>query len=49
LHAAVDGYVVLHAGAPGHERLARARGNAVVEPGGGAVAALFERVALASA
>jgi glycosyltransferase involved in cell wall biosynthesis len=34
LHAAVDAYVVLHRGAPGHERLARAAGNVVLDPGG---------------
>ncbi len=35
LHAAVNAFAVLHGGAPGHERLARAGGNAVIEPGQG--------------
>jgi glycosyltransferase involved in cell wall biosynthesis len=39
LHAAVNAYAVLHAGAPGHVRLARAAGNEVIEPGAGTVAA----------
>jgi len=43
LHAAVDAYVVLHDGCPGHERLARASGNAVLEPAG--VAELLETCA----
>jgi hypothetical protein len=41
LHAAVDAYVVLHSGAPGHERLARAAGNVVLEPDEGAIATLL--------
>jgi glycosyltransferase involved in cell wall biosynthesis len=32
LHAAADAFVVLHPGCPGHARLARERGNAVLEP-----------------
>ena len=32
LHARMDGYVPLHAGAPGHERAARAAGNPVLDP-----------------
>jgi glycosyltransferase involved in cell wall biosynthesis len=32
LHAAIDAFVVLHPGCPGHERLARARGIPVLEP-----------------
>jgi glycosyltransferase involved in cell wall biosynthesis len=48
LHAAVDAYVVLHAGAPGHLRLAREAGRPVVEPGDGQLAALL-RTAVAAA
>ncbi|MGZ4481357.1 MAG: hypothetical protein ACXVY5_04050, partial [Gaiellales bacterium] len=33
LHAAADGYVVLHGACEGHVRLARRAGNAVLQPG----------------
>jgi glycosyltransferase involved in cell wall biosynthesis len=42
LHAAVDAFVVLHAGCPGHERLAREHGNLLLEPGSGAIGGLLE-------
>jgi hypothetical protein len=42
LHAAVDAVVVLHGGAPGHERLARAAGNRVFEPGSGELERLLQ-------
>jgi hypothetical protein len=38
LHAAVDGYVPLHAACAGHERLARAAGRPVLEPTAAALA-----------
>jgi glycosyltransferase involved in cell wall biosynthesis len=38
LHAAVDVYVPLHAACAGHKRLAHEAGNAVLEPGSGALA-----------
>ncbi len=41
LHAAVDAYAVLHPGSPGHERLARQAGNALLEPGAGRIAELL--------
>jgi hypothetical protein len=49
LHAAVDAYVVLHHGCPGHERWAREFGNPVLEPGGGGVLALLETAVAAIA
>jgi glycosyltransferase involved in cell wall biosynthesis len=42
LHAAVDAVVVLHGGAPGHERLARAAGNRVFETGSGELERLLQ-------
>jgi glycosyltransferase involved in cell wall biosynthesis len=47
LHAAADAYVVLHGGAPGHERFARAAGNRLLDSG--AVEALLEANAVAVA
>jgi glycosyltransferase involved in cell wall biosynthesis len=47
LHAAVDGYVMLHRGAPGHERLALAAGNTLLEPDGAPLAALLGAAAVA--
>ena len=49
LHAAVNAYAVLHAGAPGHVRLAREACNAVFDPGEGAVAAALLAAALPAA
>ncbi|MGA2471687.1 MAG: glycosyltransferase [Solirubrobacteraceae bacterium] len=49
LHAAVDAYVPLHGGAPGHERLARVAGNAILEPGSGEIATLLEAAVVAVA
>jgi glycosyltransferase involved in cell wall biosynthesis len=42
LHAAIDAYVLLHHGAPGHERLAAEFETPVLEPGAGSIAALLE-------
>jgi hypothetical protein len=47
LHAAVNAYAILHSGAPGHERLAREAGNAVLDPGCGRIDELLG-VAVAS-
>jgi hypothetical protein len=48
LHAAVDVYIPLHGACGGHERLAREAGNAVIEPGDGALAqVLVDRCASA--
>jgi glycosyltransferase involved in cell wall biosynthesis len=44
LHAAVDAYVPLHDACSGHERLARAADSAVIELGGGDLAALVADV-----
>ena len=44
LHAAVDAYVPLHDACSGHERLARAADSAVIELGGGDLAALVAEV-----
>ena len=41
LHAAVDAYAALHAGDPGHLRLARRAGNAIIAPGDGGLARLL--------
>ncbi|WP_228431383.1 glycosyltransferase [Baekduia soli] len=41
LHAATDAFVALHGASAGHERLARAAGNAVLEPRAGAIAAFL--------
>jgi hypothetical protein len=43
LHAAVDTYVALHAACAGHEQLAREAGNAIAEPGTGALTGLLAR------
>ncbi|MGD0196451.1 MAG: glycosyltransferase [Solirubrobacteraceae bacterium] len=42
LHCAIDAYVVLHDGSPGHVRLAREHGNVLLEPGDGQLARLLE-------
>ncbi len=49
LHAAIDAYVVLHDGAPGHERLAREHANLLLAPGTGAIGGLLETVLAAVA
>jgi glycosyltransferase involved in cell wall biosynthesis len=49
LHAAVDAYVVLHAGTPGHERLARGAGNVVLSPEGGELRGLLDAAVAAVA
>jgi hypothetical protein len=41
LHARMDGYVPLHAGANGHIRAARAAGNPVLDPSSEALSAWF--------
>jgi len=48
LHAAVDVYVPLHPACGGHERLARAAGNTVLDPDSPALLALLSAVAAAS-
>jgi hypothetical protein len=42
LHAAIDAYVVLHGGAPGHVRLAAEHDTPVLEPGTGSITALLD-------
>jgi hypothetical protein len=42
LHAAINAYVVLHPGTPGHERLGAAAGRPVLEPGTGDISRLLE-------
>jgi hypothetical protein len=49
LHAAVDGFVALHRASTGHERHARAAGNAVVTPEASAVRAFLAACAPALA
>ncbi len=48
LHEAVQVYVPLHPGFPGHERLAHQAGNAVLEPGSAALLKLISTVACSS-
>jgi hypothetical protein len=44
LHARMDGYVPLHAGADGHIRAARAAGISVLDPSAEALSAWFSAV-----
>jgi hypothetical protein len=48
LHARMDGYVPLHAGADGHVRAARAAGNDILDPSAEALSAWYRGISAAA-